>query len=76
MPAEVVQFRFPVEDLEFLRNHGFNPNELARERLRGVVQALRSREADERLQKLFPKPLGIDAAKAVRESRQELEDRF
>lgn len=75
MASEIVQFRVSAEDLELLRKHGYTPNVAARDRLLGLIQALRSKDADERVRKLFPKPLNIDAAQAVRESRQELEDR-
>lgn len=75
MASVVVQFRMAEEDVKFLRRQGYDPNTLARERLFGVVQALRSTEANKELRKFLPKPLGIDVEKAFRESRRELEDR-
>jgi hypothetical protein len=75
MPSVVIQFRMAEEEVRLLRRHGYEPNALARERMMGVVQSLRSSEADKELRKLLPTPLGIDVERAFRESRRELEDR-
>ena len=75
MGSVVVQFRMAEADVRLLQKHGLDANAIARERMVGYVQALRSQEANKELRKLFPKPLAIDVEKAFRESRRELEDR-
>ena len=74
MPSSVVQFRLAEEEEKYLREQGFEPNAAAKESLLRFIQSLRFRQAAEWGAK-HPVRQSIDAAKAARAARRDLEKR-
>ena len=72
MATDVVQFRFPAAEIDFIRSQGLNPNEFARERLEEALRALHAADRSRRLLGLM-KGIGpkkeIDPAALIREDR-------
>lgn len=54
MATEVVQFRYDPAGLQFLRNNGLAPNEVAREAFRAEMRRLEALDQMEQLRQLGP----------------------
>lgn len=72
MATEIVQFRFPAEEVRFLEARGIKVNEAARERLEGLCRSLHFAETFDKLAKYKFKRY-FDPAEAIRESREDLD---
>lgn len=72
MATDVVQFRFPQAEIEFIRSQGLNPNEFARERLEEALRALHAAARSRKILDLMKHAkirTPIDPAALIREDR-------